>query len=58
MQPNYEEAAKILKSNIEKDNGATWFCINGKDFSFNDKSQKEVCLYGYLGHFGVLLYKY
>ena len=56
-QPNYEEAAKILKSDMEKDNGPTWICIIGQDFSFNVKSQKEACLYGYLGHFGVLLYK-
>ena len=56
-QPNFEEAARILKSDMEKDNGPTWICIIGQDFSFNVKSQKEACLYGYLGHFGVLLYK-
>jgi hypothetical protein len=56
-QPNFEEAAKILKADMEKDNGPTWICIIGQDFSFNVKSQKEACLYGYLGHFGVLLYK-
>lgn len=56
-QPNYEEAAKILKAEMEKDNGPTWICIIGEDFSFNIKSQKEACLYCYLGKFGLLLYK-
>ena len=56
-QPNYEEAARILKSDMEKDNGPTWICIIGQDFSFNIKSQKEACLYAYLGRFGILIYK-
>ena len=56
-QPNFEEAARILKADMEKDNGPTWICIIGQDFSFNIKSQKEACLYCYLGHFGILLYK-
>ena len=55
--PNYEEAAKILKADMEKDNGPTWICIIGQDFSFNIKSQKEAFLYCYLGKFGILLYK-
>ena len=57
-EPNYEEAAKILKNDMERDNGPTWICMIGKDFSFNIKSQKEACLYCYLGKFGILLYKY
>ena len=57
IQPNYEEAARILKADMEKDNGPTWICIIGQDFSFNIKSQKEACLYAYLGRFGILLYK-
>lgn len=56
-EPNYEEAAKILKNDMEKDNGPTWICMIGKNFSFNIKSQKEACLYCYLGKFGILLYK-
>ena len=56
-EPNYEEAAKILKNEMERDNGPTWICMIGKNFSFNIKSQKEVCLYCYLGKFGILLYK-
>ena len=56
-EPNYEEAAKILKNDMERDNGPTWICMIGKDFSFNIKSQKEACLYCYLGKFGILLYK-
>ena len=56
-QPNFEEAARILKADMEKDNGPTWICIIGQDFSFNIKSQKEACLYAYLGKFGILLYK-
>ena len=56
-QPNFEEAAKILKADMERDNGPTWICIIGQDFSFNIKSQKEACLYAYLGKFGILLYK-
>ena len=56
-QPNLEEAAKILKADMERDNGPTWICIIGQDFSFNIKSQKEACLYAYLGKFGILLYK-
>jgi hypothetical protein len=56
-EPNYEEAAKILKNDMERDNGPTWICIIGRNFSFNIKSQKEACLYCYLGHFGILLYK-
>ena len=56
-EPNYEEAAKILKNEMERDNGHTWICMIGKNFSFNIKSQKEACLYCYLGKFGILLYK-
>ena len=56
-QPNFEEAARILKADMEKDNGPTWICIIGQDFSFNIKSQKEASLYAYLGKFGILLYK-
>ena len=32
-EPNYEEAAKILKNDMERDNGPTWICMIGKDFS-------------------------
>ena len=39
-EPNYEEAAKILKNDMERDNGPTWICMIGKNFSFNIKSQK------------------
>ena len=56
-EPNYEEAAKILKNEMERDNGPTWICMIGKNFSFNIKSQKETCLYCYLGKFCILLYK-
>ena len=56
-EPNYEEAAKILKNEMERNNGPTWICMIGKNFSFNIKSQKEACLYCYLGKFGILLYK-
>ena len=56
-EPNYEEGAKILKNEMERDNGPTWICMIGKNFSFNLKSQKEACLYCYLGKFGILLYK-
>ena len=42
-EPNYEEAAKILKNDMERDNGPTWICIIGRNFSFNIKSQKEAC---------------
>ena len=56
-EPNYEEAAKILKNDMERDNGPTWICMIGKNFSFNIKSQKQACLYCYLGKFGILLYK-
>ena len=56
-QPNLEEAARILKNEMEKDNGPTWICMIGKDFAFNIKSQREACLYCYLGSFGILLYK-
>ena len=56
-EANYEEAAKILKNEMERDNGPTWICMIGKNFSFNIKSQKEACLYCYLGKFGILLYK-
>ena len=56
-EANYEEAAKILKNEMERDNGPTWICMIGKNFSFNIKSQKEACLYCYLGKFCILLYK-
>ena len=56
-EPNYEEAAKVLKNDMERDNGPTWICMIGKNFSINIKSQKEACLYCYLGKFGILLYK-
>lgn len=56
-EPNLETAAKILKDEMERDNGPTWICIIGTGFAFNIKSQKEACLYCYLGHFGILLYK-
>ena len=56
-EPNYEEAAKILKNDMERDNGPTWSCMIGKNFSCNIKSQKEAFLYCYLGKFGILLYK-
>ena len=56
-EPNYEEAAKILKNEMERDNGPTWICMIGKNFSFNIKSQKKACLYCYLSKFYILLYK-
>lgn len=56
-EPNYEEAARILKSDMERDNGPTWICMIGTDFSFNIKSQKNACLFCYYGEFGFLLYK-
>ena len=33
-EPNYEKAAKISKNDMEKDNGPTWICMIGKNFSF------------------------
>ena len=30
-EPNYEEAAKILKNEMERDNGPTWICMIGKN---------------------------
>lgn len=55
--PNYEEGAKYLKAQMEKENGPTWICMIGKDFSFNVKTQKNAFLYCYCGDWGILLYK-
>ena len=39
-EPNYEEAAKILKNEMERDNGPTWICMVGKNFSLLNHRKK------------------
>jgi hypothetical protein len=54
---NFDIASKMIKEDMEKENGPTWVCIIGEAFAFNVKSQNELFLYCYLGNYGILLYK-
>lgn len=57
VEPQPDLAAKLIKDQMETENGPIWICIIGESFSFNVKSQTEAFLYCYMGDYGVLLYK-
>ena len=54
---NFEAAANMIKTDLEKENGPTWICIVGQSFAFNVNSQHESMLYCFCGDFAFLLYK-
>ena len=57
VEPQPDVAAKVIKDQMETENGPIWICIIGESFSFNVKSQTEAFLYCYMGDYGILLYK-
>ena len=57
VEPQPDSAAKLIKDQMETENGPIWICIIGESFSFNVKSQTEAFLYCYMGDYGILLYK-
>lgn len=57
VEPQPELASKLIKDQMETENGPVWICIIGESFSFNVKCQTEAFLYCYMGDYGILLYK-
>jgi dynein light chain 4, axonemal len=56
--PNYENAAKFIKDQMDKKFGGSWQCIIGEAFGFNVTYQLEHMLYFYYqGLMAVLLFK-
>eukprot|EP01041_Mallomonas_annulata_P001009 gene1009-1980_t len=54
---NYEAAAQLIKSTMDKKFGAAWHCCIGEGFGFEITYQAKYMIYVYYGQIGVLAYK-
>jgi len=54
---NYEAAAQLIKSSLDKKFGSTWHCCIGEGFGFDITYQSKNCVYVYYGTVGVLAFK-
>lgn len=54
---NYEAAAQLIKSTMDKKFGAAWHCAIGEGFGFDITYQSKNMIYVYYGQIGVLVYK-
>mmetsp|Transcript_8274 Transcript_8274/g.9044 ORF Transcript_8274/g.9044 Transcript_8274/m.9044 type:complete len:91 (-) Transcript_8274:20-292(-) len=54
---NYEAAAQLIKSTLDKKFGAAWHCAIGEGFGFDITYQAKNMIYIYYGTIGILAYK-
>ncbi len=54
---NYEAAAQLIKSTMDKKFGAAWHCAIGEGFGFDITYQAKHMVYVYYGQIGILAYK-
>ena len=54
---NYEAAAQLIKSTMDKKFGAAWHCVIGEGFGFDITYQAKNMVYVYYGQIGILAYK-
>ena len=54
---NYEAAAQLIKTTMDKKFGASWHCAIGEGFGFDITYQSKNMVYVYYGQIGVLCYK-
>lgn len=54
---NYEAAAQLIKTTMDKKFGASWHCAIGEGFGFDITYQSKNMVYVYYGAIGVLCYK-
>lgn len=54
---NYEAAAQLIKSTMDKKFGAAWHCAIGEGFGFDITYQQRNMVYIFYGQVGVLVYK-
>mmetsp|Transcript_18525 Transcript_18525/g.19296 ORF Transcript_18525/g.19296 Transcript_18525/m.19296 type:complete len:105 (+) Transcript_18525:186-500(+) len=54
---NYEAAAQLIKTTMDKKFGAAWHCVIGEGFGFDITYQAKNMVYVYYGCIGILAYK-
>jgi dynein light chain 4, axonemal len=54
---NYESAAQLIKTTMDKKFGASWHVAIGEGFGFDITYQSKNMVYVYYGQIGVLCYK-
>ncbi|CAE7723859.1 Dnal4 [Symbiodinium microadriaticum] len=54
---NYEAAAQLIKTTMDKKFGAAWHCVIGEGFGFEITYQAKNMVYVYYGSIGILAYK-
>ena len=54
---NYEAAAQLVKSTLDKKFGASWQCCIGEGFGFDITYQEKNMQYIFYGNVGILVYK-
>ncbi len=54
---NYEAAAQLIKTTMDKKFGAAWHCVIGEGFGFDCTYQAKNMVYVYYGTIGILAYK-
>jgi Dynein light chain type 1 len=54
---NYEAAAQLIKSTMDKKFGAAWHCAIGEGFGFDITYQAKNMVYVYYGQIGILAFK-
>ncbi|KAJ1400770.1 dynein light chain type 1-domain-containing protein [Ochromonadaceae sp. CCMP2298] len=54
---NYEAAAQLIKSGLDKKFGAAWHCVIGEGFGFDITYQAKNMIYIVYGTIGILAYK-
>lgn len=54
---NYEAAAQLIKTTMDKKFGASWHCAIGEGFGFEITYQSKNMVYVYYGQVGVLCFK-
>eukprot|EP00341_Mesodinium_pulex_P001765 CAMPEP_0116932140 /NCGR_PEP_ID=MMETSP0467-20121206/28248_1 /TAXON_ID=283647 /ORGANISM="Mesodinium pulex, Strain SPMC105" /LENGTH=102 /DNA_ID=CAMNT_0004612741 /DNA_START=41 /DNA_END=346 /DNA_ORIENTATION=- len=51
---NYEAAAQLIKTTMDKKFGAAWHCVIGEGFGFEITYQAKNMVYVYYGSIGIL----
>lgn len=54
---NYEAAAQLIKTSLDKKFGAAWHCVIGEGFGFDITYQAKNLVYVYYGTLGILIFK-
>ena len=57
-EPDFENATRVVKENLDKLYGGPWHVAMGRGFSFDITSQAQALVYFfYQGEFGILIFK-